>query len=179
MTFQQQFHAAPLKQLYDYWQSLRDGRKMPSRSDINPAHIVSVLPHIGLFDVEHTPRRYRIRLLGTRIVSWYGCDLTGCYLDELDFGIGPGFTFSLLDRIVERVLPGYMSGEYTKQDGRSIRYERLFMPLSNDQITVNMLLGATCRLPADIPIAGDCLDSPGLGRRQRLTALFRNGPTRR
>jgi hypothetical protein len=34
----------------------------------------------------NAPRRYRMRLAGTRLVSWYGCDFTGPYLDELDLG---------------------------------------------------------------------------------------------
>ena len=132
----------------------------PARSDIIPAEIVSVLPNIGLFDVEESPRRYRIRLMGTRIVSWYGADLTGAYLDEIDFGPGPAFTFSLLDRVVDKVVPGHMTGAYTKQDGRTIRYERLFMPLSSDGRRVDMVIGAAYRLPPDAPIIGDSLDLP-------------------
>jgi len=158
VTFEQQLHAEALKILYHYWQGLSRGRPAPSRADIDPARIVPVLPHIGLFDVEATPRRYRIRLMGTRIVSWYGCDLTGRYLDEIDFGTGESFTFSVLDQVVDRCVPGYMSGEYTKQDGRTIRYERLYMPLSNDGATVNMVIGAALRLPPEVAVIGDCLD---------------------
>ncbi|MEQ9609641.1 MAG: PAS domain-containing protein [Kiloniellaceae bacterium] len=158
MTFEQQLRAEALKFLYNYWQQLARGRLVPSRADIDPACIVAVLPHIGLFDVESNPRRYRIRLMGTRIVSWYGCDLTGRYLDEIDFGTGDGFTFSLLDQVVDRRVPGYMSGEYTKQDGRTIRYERLYMPLSDDGATVNMVIGAALRLPPEAAVTGDCLD---------------------
>lgn len=158
MTFEQRFHANALKVLFAYWQELRRGRNAPARADIDPSRIVTVLPHIGLFDVEESPRRYRIRLAGTRIVSWYGCDVTGRYLDELDFGTGPTFTFSTLDQVVDKGVPGHMTGEYTKQDGRTIRYERLYLPLSNDGKTVNMLIGASVRLPPDAPITGDCLD---------------------
>ncbi|MGD1876158.1 MAG: PAS domain-containing protein [Kiloniellaceae bacterium] len=158
MTFEQRFQANALKVLFAYWQELRRGRTAPARADIDPSRIVPVLPHIGLFDVEENPRRYRIRLIGTRIVNWYGCDMTGRYLDELDFGTGPAFTFSTLDQVVDKIVPGYMSGEYTKQDGRTIRYERLYLPLSNDSKTVNMLIGASVRLAPDAPITGDCLD---------------------
>ncbi|WP_340118927.1 PAS domain-containing protein [Pelagibius sp. 7325] len=158
MTFEQRLHAEALKFLYNYWRQLVRGRLVPSRADIDPGRIAAVLPHIGLFDVESNPRRYRIRLMGTRIVSWYGCDLTGRYLDEIDFGTSDSFTFSVLDQVVDRCVPGYMSGEYTKQDGRVIRYERLYMPLSNDGATVNMVIGAALRLPPEAAITGDCLD---------------------
>jgi len=160
LSFEQRLHAEPLRTLYGYWQKLRGNRAAPSRADVDPSHIVTVLPHIGLFDVEANPRRYRIRLMGTRIVSWYGCDLTGRYLDEIDFGTAESFTFAILDGVVDRMVPGYMSGAYTKQDGRTIRYERLYMPLSADGTKVNMVIGAAVRLAADAPITGDCLDLP-------------------
>ena len=158
VAFEQCLHGKPLRALYTYWQDLRRGRPCPARADIDPSAIVGVLPNIGLFDVEQSPRRYRIRLMGTRIVSWYGCDLTGSYLDEIDFGVGPGITFSILDQVVDRVVAGHMTGEYTKQDGRTIRYERLFMPLSSNGSAVDMVIGVACRLPGDVPIVGDRLD---------------------
>jgi hypothetical protein len=158
VSFQERLRADTLKTLYAYWQDLRGDRPAPARADIDPSAIPKILPHIGLFDVEHDPRRYRIRLMGTRIVSWYGCDLTGRYLDEIDFGDAERFTFAILDQVVDHMAPAHMSGEYTKQDGRRIRYERLYLPLSEDGRTVNMLLGAAVRLPPDAPILGDSLD---------------------
>ncbi|MGF1630936.1 MAG: PAS domain-containing protein [Kiloniellaceae bacterium] len=158
MAFEQRFHGEALRALYTYWQELRIGRPCPSRTDIDPSKVVTVLPHIGLFDVEESPRRYRIRLMGTQIVSWYGSDLSGSYLDEIDFGAGPSETFSILDQVVDRVVAGHMTGEYTKLDGRTIRYERLFMPLSSDGEKVDMVVGAAYRLPTDVAIVGDSLD---------------------
>jgi hypothetical protein len=158
VTFEQRFHGEPLRALYTYWQELRCGGPCPARADIDPSAIVGVLSDIALFDVEDSPRRYRIRLMGARIVSWYGCDLTGSYLDEIDLGDGPGITFSILDEVVDRIVPGHMTGAYTKQDGLTIRYERLFMPLSSNGGAVDMVIGASCRLPGDVPIVGDSLD---------------------
>lgn len=160
MSFEQRFRVDDLRLLYAHWQNVRGARPAPARSDIDPASIVSLLPHIGIFDVEEAPRRYRVRLMGSRIVSWYGGDLTGSYLDEVDFGEGPALTFTLLDQVVDRVVPGHMTGEYTKHDGVTIRYERLFMPLSNDGLRVDMVIGAAYRLPPDAPIVGDSLDLP-------------------
>ncbi|WP_193369247.1 PAS domain-containing protein [Pelagibius marinus] len=147
-----------LKALYSNWRRLRRGRPAPARSDIDPNEIGSVLPHIGLFDVEAAPRRYRVRMMGNQIVNWYGCDLTGRYLDEVDFGIGGTGTFEILDQVVDKIAPAYMSGEYTKHDGRKIRYERLFLPLCDTADNVTALIGAAVRLPAGAPILGDCLD---------------------
>ena len=158
MVFEQRFYVDALRVLYAYWQEIRRDGRLPARADIDPSRILQVLPNIGLFDVEPAPRRYRIRVMGTQIVSWYGCDLTGRYLDEIDFGDRPHSTFALLDQVVDRRVAGHMTGEYTKQDGRTIRYERLFMPLSSDGRNVDMVVGAAFELPSGAPIPGDSLD---------------------
>jgi len=158
VKFEERLKAPVLKTLYAYWQEIRGNRPAPRRNDIDPSEIVSVLPYLALLDVESAPRRYRVRLIGTTVVSWYGSDFTGRYLHELDFGSGNSFSYTLLDQIVDRVAPGHMSGEYRKADGRLIRYERVYMPLSNDGEAVDMLLGAALRLPPEAPILGDCLD---------------------
>lgn len=158
MSFQERLRAETLKTLYSYWRELRRGRPAPARADIDPSEIIGVLPHISLFDVERSPRRYRIRLLGTQIVNWYGCDVTGSYLDEIDFGVSDRFNFEILNRAVDEIAPAHMSGEYTKYDGRCIRYERLYLPLSENGECVNMLLGAAVRLPYDAAIVNDSLD---------------------
>src|SRR3546814_14663823 len=74
----------------------------------------------------------------------------------------PIFTFSLLDQVVDRCVPGHMTGEYTKQDARTIRYERLFMPLSSDGSSVDMVIGAAFELPPESPLTGDSLDFASL-----------------
>src|SRR3546814_17750804 len=99
MNFAQRIRTNALLVLYNYWKELRGSRPYPTRADIDPSMIPAVLPNIGLFDVEDAPRRYRIRLMGTQIVTWYGCDITGRHLDEIDFGGRTGFTFSLLDPV--------------------------------------------------------------------------------
>ncbi len=157
-SFEQRLRADVLKALYGNWQQLRRGRPAPARSDIDPTAIGCVLPHIGLLDVERAPRRYRIRLMGNQIVNWYGCDVTGRYLDEIDFGVSLRFTFQILDQVVDKVAPAHMSGEYTKYDGRCIRYERLFLPLCDRAARVTALIGAAMPLPAGAPVLGDHLD---------------------
>jgi len=158
LTFEQRLRADALKILYGYWQELRRGRRAPARADIDPTEISQVLPHIIMLDVEQNPRRFKIRLMGTRNVSWYGGDPTNRYLDEIDLGGEPMSTFSLLDGLVDKMVPAHMTGEYTKHDGRTIRYERLFLPLSSDGERVDKIIGGVLRLPVDAAILGDALD---------------------
>src|SRR3546814_2384629 len=55
-----------------------------------------------------------------------------------------------------------MTGEYTKQDARTIRYVRLFMPLSSDGSSVDMVIGAAFELPPETPLTGNSLDLDSL-----------------
>lgn len=158
MTFEERFQVGGVRDLYVYWQEVRGSRRAPTRAEIDPSRIVGILPNIAIFDVEDSPRRYRIRLMGTSNVSWYGADPTGCYLDELDIGDGGAALFNLLDQVVEAGVPGHMTGQYSKQDGRTLRYERLFLPLANDGRRIDMLIGAIYRLPPEAPLSGDSLD---------------------
>jgi len=160
VDFQRRFHVAPLRTLYAYWQELRGSRRAPARSEIDPARLVTVMTNIAIFDVEESPRRYRIRLMGLRNVSWFGVDPTGSYLDELDLGNGRADLLGTLDKVVDLGVPGHMTGEYSKSDGRSLRYERLLLPLSSDGQRIDMLIGAVYRLPPEAPIIGHALDLP-------------------
>ena len=70
-----------LAKLWTYWQAKRGARSMPRRSDIDPAEIAPLLPHLQL--VERIDGRYRYRLCGTAISDAYGSELTGRFVDEI------------------------------------------------------------------------------------------------
>ncbi|NIA67634.1 PAS domain-containing protein [Pelagibius litoralis] len=165
MELDDRIRSEMIRCLYDYWSNLLAGRQAPARSDVDPRAMPRILPHLGLFDVENDPRRYRVRLMGTNVVEWYGCDVTGHYLDEIDLGLNPGTVFSILDHVVRSMTPAHMVSEYTKQDGRRIRCERIVLPLSDNQRQVNMLLGASVQLSvaSDDATASDSAIQPASG----------------
>jgi hypothetical protein len=70
------------KRLYDYWESKRQGRKMPSRRDIDPTDIWSLLPNVHLSDWFTNPDRIRYRLAGTELVATIGREISGRWLAE-------------------------------------------------------------------------------------------------
>ena len=74
-----------IQQFHLYWQGMRQGERLPSRSDIEPADIKHLLPNLLLVDIKTDPFRVHYRLCGTRVADICG-DVTGRYLDELDGG---------------------------------------------------------------------------------------------
>ena len=130
-----------LKQIFAYWQGKKGARIAPSREDIDPAEIKPLLPYVGLADVTRDPLRFRYRLVGTQITRGYGGELTGRYLDEAELNGHQHEIIAEYRRVVERCEPACTSWEYTRGDGRHVRYERLALPLSSDGKIVDKLFG--------------------------------------
>src|SRR3954452_77262 len=69
-----------------YWNRLRRGDPMPSRSDLAPHEIPHLLPYVTLVDILPTEPRFRHRLIGTSVVEYFGRDMTGQFVDEKSYG---------------------------------------------------------------------------------------------
>lgn len=145
-----------LRSLLGYWNRKRDRRLFILQSELEPREIVSLLPLICILDVENDPRRYRVRLMGTEIVQRFGCECTGRYLDELDFGEAKAQVLADYDRVVHSVEPRLAFLEYTQQGRGRIQAERLALPMSTDGRHIDRVLGAVIHVPfcaTDIPLA--------------------------
>lgn len=129
-----------VRAIHEYWNGLRADRRMPRRSDVDPADIVPHLPGILLVDVRQDPLDFVYRLVGTREVAARGSDPTGKRVAEHCFG---GNMHEVLDNyrhvVTERAVL-YDRERFTSPDGRYVQDESLFMPLSNDGETVNIVL---------------------------------------
>lgn len=134
-------HHDELKKLYAYWLGKKRARPAPSRTDIDPLEIAPLLPYVMLVDVERAPLRFRYRLVGTEIVCNVGDDFTGRYLDTFVRLSHRDVMAAEFARVVESAEPVVSVWEYTRDDGRHVRYERLVLPLVSDGATVDMLFG--------------------------------------
>ncbi|MFP6774679.1 MAG: PAS domain-containing protein [Alphaproteobacteria bacterium] len=142
-----------LRPLFERWDKARDGRSIPARSDFDPLSLPrELLPYIVLLEVQHQPRRFRFRLMGTAVAEMLGEDWTGMYLDQL-----PKANQQVIDQYEETVkkqAPTEFQNQYIKFDP-SLRRKRmmhdrsLLLPLSNDGKVVNMLMGATSITPVN------------------------------
>lgn len=142
-------NSIPLQELFDYWSNRLTRQHLPSRQQIDPVDIPHLLSILSLVDVEEHPRRFRYRLMGTRVVDWFRRDFTGCYL-------GDSGTASQDDELLRR---GYNTVVDTRAplvdvnctphlDRPYRQYEQLVLPLENhDDRRVNMLLVGMTQLP--------------------------------
>jgi hypothetical protein len=136
-----------LARLYAYWQQRKGDRRFPRRRDIDPLDFPYVLGSIMLIDVLRDPDRFSVRLHGTEMARRARYDLTGKLLDELPNAEYRDYVKDRCIRVVAegepchvrntRVIEGYTRG-----------YEALWLPFSDDDSTVTMLL---CALIYDPP----------------------------
>lgn len=127
---------------YDYWRSKCDGRRFPSRDDIRPREIASLLRYVSLIKVEGDDFVYRI--VGDTIVMSYGVSLQNRRLSDLVYdepGFGT-FVIPLLRQVAETGEPLARRGKV----GRDVTHvnfthcENLLLPLGPNDETVDHVL---------------------------------------
>lgn len=126
--------------LHGFWAGkFRDGR-LPSRADFPIEELRPWIGDISLVDVEHAPRRFRWRLIGTNIVTRMGRDSTGRWFDELYTGeILAGYV-AAYSAAVDRRAPVFYRGDLEFVGRDYLGFDSVHLPLSDEGAAVNMLM---------------------------------------
>jgi hypothetical protein len=122
--------------LYRYWLAKRGRGAMPARSDINPADIPALLPHLGL--IEKVDGRFRYRLVGTAIAEQFGRDQTGSLVGTDNRPESLAAKQAIYERFFASARPVFTSGQYETKLGATHNVSLLILPLSEDCANVNM-----------------------------------------
>lgn len=129
-----------LRELFDYWSLRCGGRRMPARSDIDPADIPSLLPHLLLADVDEDAHDVRFRLVGTELVQSFGGEFTGRHLSELDYGTEAEAVADSYAQAISTGEPQFKISHFWTRDYRHLKIQQLLLPLSEDGEHVSMIL---------------------------------------
>ena len=124
-----------------YWHGKAQGKRLPSRADIDPAEIRPLLPDIVLLNVEWEPFRCSIRLRGTRAELFRPRPMQK-YLDEAT-GFEPGRRedyMAEMSFVATRQRPAFARDYLTTRAGVVRDIWAGVWPLSADGIRVNMLV---------------------------------------
>ncbi|MGO8918495.1 MAG: ATP-binding protein [Stellaceae bacterium] len=125
-----------------YWRRQRGPRAMPRRRDIDPTVIPKLLPHLQLIEVLEDGARFRYRLVGTALVAAFGREYTGKYLDELFTGERLAHARRVYLTVCAQHRAVFLSNRYSTTRDLHMIANRLYMPLSDDGRSVNIILGA-------------------------------------
>lgn len=136
------FQHKELWTLFDYWRGVRGNRILPSRQDIDPVALGSILSGIWMCDYEAEYDTIRYRLAGEAVSIATGfSSVRGKLLSELV----PPEEFDRVNAIMLRVLTEpailHSDGSVYRSVGRYTRAERLVLPLSSDGRKADGMVG--------------------------------------
>lgn len=144
-TWPPQLHPE-LQEFLDYWLSKHGPQgQLPSRAQIDPSEIPTLLTGIALYDVERVNSalgyRFKYRLLGTRHSAVNQADFSGRYVEDVHYPDEAVPIVGAFSLVVERKLPHYWHRDRISRRDPSARvpYERIVVPLAADGVNVNML----------------------------------------
>jgi hypothetical protein len=132
--------------LYQYWNTVRGGRRAPRRYEIEPSHIAAILSETLI--LEHPDSSTcRVRVAGTQLGEWLGRDLRGELFYEL---WGEDDQFVLRDNMQAVVSHGAaalltFAASLTGQDGDA-QFEMLLLPLTHHDNSIERVLGSVASI---------------------------------
>jgi len=128
------------QELFSYWSARRQGARLPSRGDIDPAGFKRLLPTISLIDVADDGD-YRLRLAGTALYGVYGREITGRTLSEIYNSAAADYWRVELARIVAQRRPGVGVHSLSWRGASHLSILWLRLPLASNGRDVDMVLG--------------------------------------
>jgi len=136
-------HCHPkIRQIHEYWCSIHPPEGLPARRHFDPLDIPSLLPNIALIDVPGPEKDFTFRLMGTKLVDFYGADFTGKPFVSAYLKATESMAYNDLRATVADHLPRWRRGQAMFVRNREyVIIERLYLPFANDGATVNMMLG--------------------------------------
>lgn len=102
--------------------------------------IPELLPDVYLVEVTRPERRFRYRLVGSRVAEKAGFDATGCYLDELGCGTTMTFVIRLLQRCADLSCPVASLSSFAATGRAHLLVRRVFLPMTLARGSVDQML---------------------------------------
>lgn len=126
--------------MLDYWDSQCNGRRMPSRRQLDPTRIGGALKAVGLIDVLGNGDRFRYRLVGRQIGAFFGTRANGLLHDRVPLGPFGTYLAHLYRSAAATRRPLYVSGGVTLPVSTRAPLTMLLLPLASDNRAVDMLM---------------------------------------
>ncbi len=134
------------KQLYEYWNQVRNGRFAPNRFEIEPAKLADILPDVFILECPDNST-YRFRLAGTRICSLLGHELRQQNLLDYWTGDDREGVQSLLHTVATDGAGAIVecAGKNATANEQVV-FEMIVLPLVHTENAVNRMVGSIAPL---------------------------------
>ena len=129
--------------LISYWEALKGRRNFASESDIDIEELSDIWSSCFLIKVDHIDGKHALKFtyLGQDLIEAFSNDFTGLNFDsqvESSYGI-------MLNKTAMEVLsikePVVVEDEFTNDKNLLIKSRYCMLPLSDDDININYILG--------------------------------------
>lgn len=141
--FERAIVSPALKEVAAHWNAARGLRRMPRWTDIRPSAIAAHLSLVWSFKYDAAQGTFTGRLVGERIARHIGKDFRGLSLAEAYPADALGWVTVLFNQVVREPALYAHAGPLFHQMGQPHPGERILLPLSEDGVTADGVLGAT------------------------------------
>ena len=132
-------------ELFDYWTEKRGARAAPSRTDIEPADIRTLLPNVFICDLADD-NQLNFRLAGTALCALHGRELKGTAFASLWLADGVRNAGRTGASVATGATPAVMSLDCLSRGGRVAQAEMLLLPVTGPSGLNDRLIGASIGL---------------------------------
>lgn len=126
--------------LYEYWTAKRGARAAPNRTDIEPADIRDLLPHVFICDLD-AQDQLNFRLAGTALCSLFCRELKGSAFGSLWLADGARNAARTGAAVASRATPAALSLDCLTNGGRVAQAEMLLLPITGPTGEHDRLIG--------------------------------------
>ena len=141
--FERAIVSPALKEVAAHWSAARGPRRMPRWTDIRPSAIAAHLSLVWSFKYDAAQGAFTGRLVGERIARHIGKDFRGLSLAEAYPAEALPWVRVMFSRVVREPALYAHAGPLFHQMGQPHAGERILLPLSEDGVTADGVLGAT------------------------------------
>ena len=149
---------ATTRQLYAYWDTIRNGRIAPRRFEVEPAKISGLLRETFIVECSGL-LTFRFRLAGTRICEQFGRELRGVNFLSLWHNEDRNAVASMIRNIVDDGAVGHGTFLAYTNSGREAAFEFSLLPLIQTGSSINRILGAITAIEPPFWLGADPLVS--------------------
>lgn len=130
-----------IRRAVEYWLSIHPASGLPGRQHFDPVDVPEILPSVRLIETSDNPPKFKIRLMGTKMVEYFERDFTGFWLHDAfpDFQGSPAEKSMIATVLTGQ--PDWYKGApsfFYKKDYQNI--QRIMLPLAGNGHDVDMIL---------------------------------------
>ncbi len=132
---------ATSRELFAYWDRIRDGETAPRRGDVEPGEIRRILADTFILEVVGRGD-YLVRLAGTRMCSLYGREIKGAPFLGLWSDEDRETIVTIVSGVCQDAAGAVIDVDLVSARGRSVASEFLLLPLRHGAASRDRILGS-------------------------------------